>query len=113
MLVVSEVGLSMLLLVTAGLLVQTFVRLGHVELGFRTAGVFTFERLEVPRGTTPAETAAFFDGLLRKVREMHGEDVAGITLGVPLDPRGRFFVDDTPFTIETDAPLAADERHGA
>src|SRR5262249_33155179 len=99
-LVAAEVGLSMLLLVTASLLVQTFLRLGAVELGFRSSGVFTFERLETPRHATTAAPAAFFDQLLQKVRALHGVDAAGVTLGVPLDPRGRFFIDDTPFRTE-------------
>ena len=109
-LVAAEVALSMLLLVTAGLLVQTFLRLGAVELGFRLPGVFAFERLEVGRRPTPAATAAFFDELLERVRAVHGVEAAAVTLGVPLNPRGRFFVDETPFRIEPSAPVTDAER---
>jgi len=113
LLVATQVGVSMLLLVTAGLLVQTFLRLGSVELGFRSAGVFAFERLEIAGHAPPSSTAAFFEELLKKVRAVHGVEAAGITLGVPLDPRGRFFVDDTPFTIEPSSPVADAERPAA
>jgi putative ABC transport system permease protein len=109
-LVTAEVALSMLLLVTAGLLVQTFFRLGAVELGFRSAGVFTFERFEIGRRATPVASAAFFDELLQKVREVRGVEAAGATLGVPLNPRARFFVDDTPFKTEPSPAVTDAER---
>jgi predicted permease len=113
LLVAAQVGVSMLLLVTAGLLVQSFLRLGAVDLGFRSAGVFTIERLEVDRRATPAATAAFFDDVLKNIRAVRGVDAAGITLGVPLDARGRFFVDDTAFTIEPFVDVPQAERPNA
>ena len=111
--VVAEIALSMLLLVTAGLLTQTLVRLGRVDLGFQSAGVLAFDRLEMPRGTTPVLSAAFFDELLRALRETRGVTAAGVTIGVPLDARARFFIDESPIDIDgriaatpTDRPTA-------
>jgi putative ABC transport system permease protein len=109
-LVVAEIALSMLLLVTAGLLAQTLVRLGRVELGFRPASVLTLDRLEMPRGATPALSAAFFDELVGDLSRARGIDAAGLTIGVPLDPRGRFFVDESPFDVEGREPSAPADR---
>jgi putative ABC transport system permease protein len=109
-LVAAEVGLSTLLLITAGLLVQTVLRLGAVELGFRSTGVFTFERLEIGGRATPDASAVFFDELLHKIRAVRGVDAAAVALGSPLDPRGRFFVDDTPFRTEPSAPVRDPDR---
>jgi predicted permease len=98
--VVAEIALSMLLLVTAGLLTQTLVRLGRVDLGFQSTSVLAFDRLEMPRGTTPVPSAAFFDELLRALRETRGVSAAGVTIGVPLDARARFFIDESPIDID-------------
>jgi putative ABC transport system permease protein len=106
--VVAEVALSMLLLVTAGLLTQTLVRLGRVELGFQSASVVAFDRLEMPRGTTPVLSAAFFDELLRALRETRGIAAAGLTIGVPLDTRARFFIDESPIEIDGRAATSVD-----
>ena len=63
-LVVVEIALSMVLLVSAGLLAQTAVRLGRVELGFRSASAYAFDRFEMSRGATPGASSAFFRQLL-------------------------------------------------
>src|SRR5262249_41510144 len=52
--------------------------------------------------------------LLTKIREAPGIDAAGATLGMPLDPRAKFFVDDSTFSVGgrpsvpvADRPVAA------
>jgi predicted permease len=109
-LVVAEVSLAMLLLVTAGLLTRTLVGLGRVELGFRSAGVYTFDRIELERGVTPPASAAFFQSLLEKLRASPGVDAAGLTIGLPLDPKGRFLIDESAVAIDRELTSAADER---
>ena len=104
MLIVAEVALSMLLLATAGLLIQTTRALGHVERGFDDAGVFAIDRIELPMRTPPASTASFYSRVEQAVRSSPGVTSAGLTLAVPLDPKGHFFIDDTPFAIDDRAP---------
>jgi putative ABC transport system permease protein len=111
-LVIAEVSLAMLLLVTAGLLTRTLVGLGRVELGFRSAGVYTFDRIELERGVTPLASAAFFERLLEKLRASPGVDAAGLTIGLPLDPKGRFLIDESAVAIDRE-PAAGDERQTA
>jgi len=108
--VVAEVSLAMLLLVTAGLLTRTLVGLSHVELGFRSASVYTFDRIELERGVPPAASASFFERLLEKLRASPGVDAAGLTIGLPLDPKGRFLIDESAVAIDRGLPVAADER---
>jgi len=107
-LVAAEVALSMLLLMTAGLLVQTVVRLGRVELGFHSTGVYVFDRVDTPRAMPVPGVTAFYETLLQRLRGTPGVASAGATIGVPLDARGRFFIDETTLTIDGLPPSPAD-----
>ena len=42
-LVVSEIGLALMLLISAGLLLRSFYRVIHVDPGFRPQNVLTFD----------------------------------------------------------------------
>ncbi|HEX7136834.1 MAG TPA: FtsX-like permease family protein, partial [Vicinamibacterales bacterium] len=108
LLVVAEISLSMVLLVTAGLLARTLSSLGRVELGFRTASVHTFDRLDVGRAMNPRATSTVFASVLESLRNTQGIDAAGLTIGVPLDPRGRFYIDESPFWLDRERPSAGD-----
>ena len=103
-LVVVEVALSTMLLVGGSLLIQSFVRLSRVDTGLRPAAAVAVDRIELPARAQP-RSGAFFDQLLARLRDAPGIDAAGATIGVPLDPRGRFFVDDSTFSIAR-RPLA-------
>jgi putative ABC transport system permease protein len=110
-LTVAEIALSLMLLVGAMLLIQSFARVQRVDLGFRASSVLTVERIELPRSRASAEaSAAFFSGLVSKLRAIPGVESAAVTLGLPLDPRARFFVDESTFSLVGDAPLAAAQR---
>jgi predicted permease len=109
-LVVAEISLSMVLLVTAGLLARTVNSLGRVELGFRTASVHVFDRLDVGRDMSPRAASAFFSNVLEGVRNTPGIGAAGLTIGVPLDPKGRFLIDESPFWLDGEAPRARDRE---
>jgi putative ABC transport system permease protein len=83
-LVVVEVALAMVLLVGAMLLLQTFVRLLHVDPGFRPDGVLAME-VTLPRSSYPDERAAqFFERVTERLREVPGVEVAGVTSALPL-----------------------------
>ena len=77
LLVVSEVALSLVLLVGAGLLVQSFARVQDVEPGFDAGGVLTL-RLSLPesRYTTFEKGERFFDTLFASL--LARPDVAAV-----------------------------------
>jgi putative ABC transport system permease protein len=110
-LTVAEIALSLMLLVGAMLLIQSFERVQRVDIGFQPSSVLTVERIELPRGRASAEaSAAFFDGFLGRLRAVPGVEAAAVTLGLPLDPRARFFVDESTFSIAGETPLPAAQR---
>jgi len=110
-LVVGEIALSLMLLVGAVLLIQSFARVQRVDAGFRASSVMTVDRIELPRGRSSAEaSAAFFEGLDARLRAIPGVESAGVTLGLPLDPRARFFIDESTFTIAGAPPVSPSQR---
>jgi putative ABC transport system permease protein len=110
-LVFVEVALSTLLIAGAGLLIQSFVRLSRVDPGFRTDAVLTIDRVELPRSRTAlAGSGAFFEQLIARVARTPGIDAAGASLGLPLDARARFFVDDSTFSIARRPLLPVGQR---
>ncbi|HEY3660275.1 MAG TPA: ABC transporter permease, partial [Candidatus Udaeobacter sp.] len=84
-LVMGEIAVALILLVCAGLLVQTFARLGRVHTGLRTEKLFT-ARINLPDAgyPRPANISAFFDQLLPKIRTIPGVDSASIIMPLPL-----------------------------
>jgi putative ABC transport system permease protein len=83
--VVAEMALAVMLLVGAGLLMRSFVRLQAVDPGFRPAQTLTFE-LTLPdvRYQEDATRIAFFDQLLPRLRALPGVRSAGAVMGLPL-----------------------------
>ena len=91
-----QIALSLMLLIGATLLIQSFARIQRVDVGFRSAAVLTVDRIELPPGrAAAAASAAFFESLVRALRTVPGVESAAVTLGLPLDPRARFFVDES------------------
>jgi putative ABC transport system permease protein len=83
-LVVLEVALAVTLLIGSVLLVQTFVRLIHVDTGFRTDRILTME-IALPKTTyTAARASGFFLSLIDRLAALPGVEAAGLTSGVPL-----------------------------
>jgi len=88
-LVVAEVALATVLLVGAGLLVESFRAARSVTLGFRPDGVLTL-RVQLPRRAyaAPVARAQFVDAVLDRVRTLPGVAAAGYTGAVPLVWKG-------------------------
>ena len=74
-----QVGLTVVLLIGAGLLLKSYERLRSTDMGCLTHNVLTL-RIGLPdaRYTTPADRANFFDTLLERVRVLPGITAAGI-----------------------------------
>jgi putative ABC transport system permease protein len=84
-LVVVEMALAVMLLVGAGLLMRSFMRLQAVDPGFRPEQALTFD-LTLPdaRYQEDATRVAFFDRLMPKLRALPGVRAAGAVMGLPL-----------------------------
>jgi hypothetical protein len=85
LLVGLEVGLSAALLVTAGLLIASFVRLMAVDKGFQVDRVLAMNLslLSSKYPKTP-ERAAFFQRVLEKAAHMPGVQSASVVSALPL-----------------------------
>jgi predicted permease len=83
-LAVAEVSLALILLVSAGLLVKSFVRVLHVDPGFAPNQVLTAQLTLPPaRYPDPAAAVAFWRRLLDRTREMPGATSAGLISSLP------------------------------
>jgi predicted permease len=83
-LVVSEIAFACVLLVSAGLLVRSFLRVLDVNLGFRPEHAATVRVDPDARYSTQAQRNAYFDEVLRRVRDIPGVGAAGLTDALPL-----------------------------
>jgi putative ABC transport system permease protein len=85
LLVVTEIALSLVLLVGAGLMIQSFLRLRRVNVGLDPKSVLTLSiglpRVKYPEGP---QRAAFFGSLIERVRALPGVEAAAATATLPL-----------------------------
>ena len=94
-LVVAEVALAMVLLIGAGLLIQTFNRLRQMDVGFRAESVLTLQtRLPRIRYPEHAQRMAFFEQTLERVRLIPGVIDAAYASHLPLAGRGGVYALD-------------------
>jgi putative ABC transport system permease protein len=88
-LVVAEVALTLVLLVAAGLLLQTFHRMRYTDLGIRPDHVLTLRTaLPLERYSEAARRRAFYERVLETVQRLPGVVGAGYTTSVPLEWKG-------------------------
>jgi len=85
LLVVSQVGLSLLLLISAGLMVRSFLRLHQVDPGFRSKRLLTMD-LSLPQVKYPEtqQRVNFIQGLLQKIENLPGVQSTSAVRGLPL-----------------------------
>jgi len=104
-LVVGQVALSMVLLVGAGLLIRSFVRLRNVRAGFDAHSVLTMS-ISLPPARYPKgpQMAAFYDQVVKRVAAMPGVRSAAVCSALPVRP-----VRFSPVLVEgqPEVPLAA------
>ncbi|MEP6733698.1 MAG: ABC transporter permease, partial [bacterium] len=88
-LVVAEVMASVVLLISAGLLMRALVKLHDVDPGFRAENVLALRTaLPSPRYDTTARRAAFYRDVLTEVRAIPGVKNAAYISGLPMSTRG-------------------------
>ena len=85
LLVVGQLALATLLLAGAGLLVQSFIRLQHVDLGFPTARMTT-AMVGLPASRYPDQPARwqFYSRLIADLENTPGIEAVGASSGAPL-----------------------------
>jgi putative ABC transport system permease protein len=84
-LVVAEIALSLMLLVGAGLLIRSFLRLQAVNPGFNSRNVLTMQLdLSGPNYKKGAQVIAFHDQLLEKIKRLPGVQYASTRSFVPI-----------------------------
>ena len=92
----AEIALTVILLVAAGLLFRSFLRLRSADLGCATDRVLTMRYdLPVKQYDTPAKVLAFHEALLERVRHLPGIRAAGLVS----TPPGGGWQSDEVFTI--------------
>jgi putative ABC transport system permease protein len=110
-LVAAEIALALPLLVGAGLMINSFVRLSKVDPGFDPERILTV-RLSLPTLRYPRNEPAvpgFADELLRRVRSLPGVRSAAVTTNLPLDAAlgsNNFNLERHPTTPGESEPVA-------
>ena len=85
-LVVAQVALCVTMLVTAGLLLRTFMNLRQLDPGFEPRGLVTASAsMQDARYRTAAAITRLFDESLRRLRATPGVEAAAVSLELPYD----------------------------
>ncbi|HEX4311571.1 MAG TPA: ABC transporter permease [Acidobacteriaceae bacterium] len=102
LLLALEVGLTVVLLVGAGLLLRSYSELRAADLGFAQRNILTME-MNLPKSSYSSgdRRLAFDEQLLSRVRALPGVQAAGLTTVIPGEGYGRNDV----FTIREHPPL--------
>jgi predicted permease len=92
--VVLELALTLVLLVGAGLMVRSFLKVYTLDLGIRTDNLMSM-RMQLPdnKYPTPEARRAFYDRLAPRLAAVPGADSVSLTTGVPPFGGGRRGVD--------------------
>jgi predicted permease len=86
-LLVGEVALALVMLVAAGLMLKSLMRLGQTELGFRPDRVLTF-RLDLPgESYPPVRSLAFIDQFVKRLQSRSEVEAAAFGHCAPITGR--------------------------
>jgi putative ABC transport system permease protein len=100
LLVISEVALSLMLLVGAGLLMRSFVQLLKTNPGFNPDNVLTMNLvLPAAKYKEPAQRASFYEELVRRAEALPGVESAAAVNYLPLggsNSSDAFLIEGTP-----------------
>jgi putative ABC transport system permease protein len=88
-LVMAEVAISLVLLIGAGLLINSFLRLRNVDPGFRAENLLTMKIvLPETKYDEMAKRSAFYTDLIQRVQSLAGVRSAAVTTNLPLYRQG-------------------------
>lgn len=109
--VVAQIGLSVVLLVGAGLLARTFVRLLGVDPGFDRENVAAVQIFRTRGGETPQERREFVRQAVDRIAALPGIQSAGGVSAMPfietnISPQESFVVEGRPEPRKGEAPNA-------
>ena len=112
-LVVSEVALALVVLISAGLMIKSFMRLQRVNPGFKPENMLTARlALPVTRYSDNPQVIAFYQQALERVRNLPGVESAGSVSHLPLSgayTSGTVTVENPPID-SVPASFEADRR---
>ena len=109
-LIISEVALSLMLLVGAGLLINSFWRLLKTDAGFEPKGVLALDvPLDRAKYTKPEQRSAAFQQLIARMKAIPGVRDASVVSNVPLTDLDI----ELSFQIEGRAPYKPGEEISA
>ncbi|HEY7910575.1 MAG TPA: ABC transporter permease [Blastocatellia bacterium] len=99
--VVSQMALALVLLISAGLMIKSFLKLQQVDLGFNERNLLTMQ-VTLPRSKyNDGQTrAAFFQRAVDRIKALPGVEGAGAITNLPLSGAN----DSTSFIIEGREP---------
>jgi putative ABC transport system permease protein len=103
-LIVGEVALAMILLIAAGLLINSFIRLIRVDLGFNPENALSVE-INFSKYRKGDERVAFLKNLSESIGSLPGVQAVSFTTRLPFGPDI-----DTPFEIKGDNRRDANEK---
>jgi putative ABC transport system permease protein len=101
-LIVAEIAIALTLMICGGLMVQSFQRLQHLDLGFRPDNLLIM-KMVLPESKYPQyrQRVAFVDQILERVRVLPGVVSAGTTTNIPLEREIEY---DAVFDVEGRPP---------
>lgn len=111
-LVIIEITLSLVLLISAGLLLESFRQLRRVDPGFNPKNVLTMS-VTLPASkypeTQPAQIARFYDELTKRIERLPGVKAAGASTALPIADQGGwgkyFTIEKRPASRLADVPV--------
>lgn len=107
-LVVAEVAMSLVLLIAAGLLIRSFIKILNTDLGFNPENTMAMEiRLPRDRYPQPEQRVNLYQALAQRVEALPG--VAAVGLAEDLPPGGWSY---SPFQIVGQLALPKSEQPG-
>jgi putative ABC transport system permease protein len=109
-LVVSEIALALILLIGAGLLVKSFLRLQQINPGFNLNNILT---MEIDRRSlkeaTPQQSAAFYQQVIERTKGLPGVTSVAVSTNIPLGGAtagSGFLIENRPPPPAGQEPLA-------
>jgi len=108
-LVVAELGVSLVLLIGAGLLARSFLKLSRTDLGFQTKNLLTLRlNLTGSRYRTAESQTGFYQDILGRVDRLPGVRLAAVATDLPLGGEAAF--SGMTFTVVGRPPVPIAQR---